>query len=365
MRTKGFSHASIEAALQKENRLRCEPPLEEDEVRKIADSISRYQPARISLLPVGREFHPKPYVEALKKEAPMIAYGGRIHKYANGVYPVWPKEEIDQRVLQLNDMVRPRNLEEIQKMLETTCYVRPERVNQPGLLNLKNGILDPQTGELDRHSYEQYMTTQIPVEWDRQAECPEFDGFLETVLQDQDSITLLWQMFGYALTPDTRFQKAFILYGEGSNGKSVCTEVLEALLGPNCSAIGLNQLKHPYDLAELLNKTANLTTEINVKEFVDDEIFKKLISGDPIQAQRKYKDPFKFRSMAKFIITANKLPNTHDRSHAFFRRVIIICFDVIIPDENQDKNLAKRIIQNELPGILRRSIDGLKKLYRG
>lgn len=45
MRRRGMSEAAICAALLAENTARCQPPLGEDEVRKIAWSVSRYEPA--------------------------------------------------------------------------------------------------------------------------------------------------------------------------------------------------------------------------------------------------------------------------------------------------------------------------------
>lgn len=46
MRRRGMSARAIEAALLVTNSERCHPPLLEDEVRKIASSVSRYEPAR-------------------------------------------------------------------------------------------------------------------------------------------------------------------------------------------------------------------------------------------------------------------------------------------------------------------------------
>jgi hypothetical protein len=45
MRRRGMSEASIEAALLAENQERCDPPLDEEEVRGIAKRIARYEPA--------------------------------------------------------------------------------------------------------------------------------------------------------------------------------------------------------------------------------------------------------------------------------------------------------------------------------
>ena len=45
MRRKGFSREAIEAALQEENRMKCDPPLPQVEVREIARSVGRYEPS--------------------------------------------------------------------------------------------------------------------------------------------------------------------------------------------------------------------------------------------------------------------------------------------------------------------------------
>ena len=53
MRRQGFAETSIHAAIIEENRRRCEPPLDDDEVRKIARSIARYAPEPDIELPTG------------------------------------------------------------------------------------------------------------------------------------------------------------------------------------------------------------------------------------------------------------------------------------------------------------------------
>jgi P4 family phage/plasmid primase-like protien len=362
MRRRGFSGEAIEAALQVENTIKCDGPLEPEEVSDIAKSAAKYDPAA---LPIGRDFHPMPYVHAIREEFAVIAHEGEFYRYKNGVYEQWPRQEIDQLILALSfESARPRHCDEIRKSLETVCYTSPEQVNKAGLLNLKNGILDPKTAELHEHSPEHYMTTQIPVEWDPQAECPTFDRFLKKVLPEEDQRTLLMQIFGYSLTTDTRFQKAFILLGEGSNGKSICIKILEALLGSACSAIELSDLKSQFLIAELQNKTANLSSEQNTKDFVQDAMLKKIISGDSLVAQRKFKDPFKFRPLAKLILTANRLPKTYDRSYGYFRRWIILRFEITIPEEEWDLDLDSKIIKSELSGVLRKAVDALRGLYK-
>lgn len=51
MRRKGMSKSAIEAALREENK-RCSPPLDDEEVRRIAWSVARYEPAEDPTSPV-------------------------------------------------------------------------------------------------------------------------------------------------------------------------------------------------------------------------------------------------------------------------------------------------------------------------
>jgi hypothetical protein len=114
MRRKGMSGDAIAAALLIENKQGCEPPLPERQVRKIAQSISRYAPAPVISIPPpasgtadreedpegraepGREYHPKTgNVMAL---APTIGDvllfhyklatndGEKLHVFRDGVY---------------------------------------------------------------------------------------------------------------------------------------------------------------------------------------------------------------------------------------------------------------------------------------
>ena len=48
MRRRGFSVEAIAAALLVENKRRCQPPLDEAQVNKIAESVGRYEPAELT-----------------------------------------------------------------------------------------------------------------------------------------------------------------------------------------------------------------------------------------------------------------------------------------------------------------------------
>jgi putative DNA primase/helicase len=97
---------------------------------------------------------------------------------------------------------------------------------------------------------------------------------------------------------------------------------------------------------------------------INPDLFKKLISNEPIDARSPYGHPFILRNYGKFMFNTNKYPINLEYTHAYFRRFIILDFEVIIPDEKQDKNLAKRIISKELSGIFNWVLEGLDRLLK-
>jgi putative DNA primase/helicase len=226
------------------------------------------------------------------------------------------------------------------------------------LINLKNGTfeLSSQGLRLREPDKNDFLTYQLDFDYDEKAECPLFKEFLDRVLPDKTLQAILAEYIGYIFikTEDLKLEKALLLYGTGANGKSVVFEVIYALLGgkENVCNFSLENLTsaNGYHRAMLGGKLLNYATEISSK--INESIFKQLASGEPVEARVPYGDPFTLTNYGKMIFNCNLLPRTGDHSEAFYRRFIIIPFDVTIPEKEQDKQLANKIISNELPGVL-------------
>lgn len=65
----------------------------------------------------------------------------------------------------------------------------------------------------------------------------------------------------------------------------------------------------------------------------------------------KFGSPFVMTPFATLFWATNHLPHPHDYSDAIYRRVDIVEFNRTFSDQEQDKNL-KRKINVEMPGIL-------------
>lgn len=237
------------------------------------------------------------------------------------------------------------------------------------LINLSNGTLEISKDNvaLRDHHRDDFLTYMLHYPYDKEAVSPIFDTFIKKVLPDFDTRSVLQEFLGYVFTTELKLEKGAVLYGGGSNGKSVFFEVVSALMGTeNLSFKGLGDLcmkgdKGNNHRAEIENKLINYASEISPKG-ADIEIFKALISGEPVSARRLYKDVYTFRNSAKLIFNANKLPGETERTHGFFRRYMIIPFDVTISEEEKDVDLHTKITSKELSGVLNWTILGLKRL---
>jgi putative DNA primase/helicase len=188
-------------------------------------------------------------------------------------------------------------------------------------------------------------------------------------LPDKERQKVLAEYLGYVFikhgSNTLKEEKALILYGTGANGKSVFFEVVNSLLGSeNVSSYSLQSLTNDngYFRAKLANKLVNYASEINGN--LEASIFKQLVSGEPVEARLPYGQPFILKQYAKLIFNCNELPKDVEHTNAYFRRFLIIPFDVTIPPNEQDKNLHTKIIENELSGVFNWVLEGLNRILK-
>jgi P4 family phage/plasmid primase-like protien len=311
----------------------------------------------------GKEFISKLLAEAIMERVQFKYAASTLWAYKNGAYRPGgeAKVRIEAQAL-LGEERRENRIVETIRYIETATGATPPDLNSD-YINLSNGRLDWRVGKLEPHSPEIFETTQLPVAYDPNAACPHFDHYLETTL-DPEIILLIEQVIGYCLIPDTRFEKAFLSIGEGENGKSVLLDTIIALLGTeNVSTVALQDLAdNRFRTAELYGKLANIFSDLDDRALSSSSIFKTLVTGDRVTAERKFGQPFSFRPYARLIFSANTLPPSRDRTHAFYRRWIVIQFERTFEGKSADKDLREKL-RGELPGILNRALIGLRTLF--
>lgn len=262
--------------------------------------------------------------------------------------------------------------EHLFKQFLATAYLpTPESNKDTVLINLQNGTFEisPQSTKLRPFDRSDFITYKLPFEYNPKANAPIFEAYLNKVLPDTERQRVLAEYLGFVFikhgSTALKEEKALILYGTGANGKSVFFEVVNALLGTeNVSSYSLQNLTNDngYFRAKLANKLVNYASEINGN--LEASIFKQLVSGEPVEARLPYGQPFILKHYAKLIFNCNELPKDVEHTNAYFRRFLIIPFDITIPPEEQDKNLHTKIIENELSGVFNWVLEGLNRLLQ-
>lgn len=243
-----------------------------------------------------------------------------------------------------------------------------ERENNTSvLINLQNGTfeIDRKGGILRDYRKEDFLTYQLPFEYNKNAKAPLFQKYLNRVQPEQEAQDLLAEYVAYIFAKHLKLEKALILYGSGANGKSVFFEVICALLGiDNVTNYSLQSLteERGYYRAKIANVLLNYSSEINGK--LESSIFKQMVSGEPLEARLPMKEPIIIRDYARLIFNCNELPHNVEHTHAFFRRFIILPFNVTIPKSEQDRELPKKIINSELSGVFNWVLEGLNRLLK-
>ncbi len=243
-------------------------------------------------------------------------------------------------------------------------YVKPDR--QATVINLKNGTFEILDGNprLRDFQKEDFLTYQLPFSYDEFANPVQFLSFLNDVLPEKELQDILAEYIGSIFIPNEllKFEKALFLYGTGSNGKSVVFDIINALLGQqNFSSYSMESLTKDKDSrAMIADKLLNYASEMSAN--LESDIFKKLVSREPIDARHLYKSSFIMEDYARLMFNCNELPNDIEHTNAFFRRFLIIPFRVTIKEEDQDRQLSQKILKTELPGVFNWMLKGMSRL---
>ena len=237
-------------------------------------------------------------------------------------------------------------------------------------INCQNGevLWTGDNWKLEEHCREHYRTSQIPVAYDITATAPDTEKYLIEIFKDDPDrkakIRLVCELLGYSLLTTTKYEKFVILIGIGANGKSVLIELLISLVGPeNAAAVQPSKFDSAFQRAYLLSKLVNAVSELAVGEEIRDDKMKSITSGEQITCEKKFQDPFDMNPYCTIWLASNHMPRTRDFSPALFRRALIITFNRVFAEHQQDKNLKDKL-KAELPGVLNLALACMAGVFR-
>ena len=228
-----------------------------------------------------------------------------------------------------------------------------------------------ETDEVLEFSPELFLQHKITAKFNRDAYDENVDKFLDSItLNDKELRNLIEEMVGYCLFRRNELGKAFVLTGSGSNGKSTFLNMLKTMLGKrNLSVLDLKKLADRFSTVMLFGKLANIGDDISDEFVTDAAEFKKVVTGETIDAEYKGKDKFDFEPYVKLIFSANNIPRIGKGrdSGAILRRLVIIPFNARFDTGNPD---FKPFIGDHLKGqesmeyLIQLGIEGLKRVLQ-
>ncbi len=248
---------------------------------------------------------------------------------------------------------------------EAAVSVKPDQLDSdPWLLNCWNGTIELRTGTFREHRREDLITKVVPVSYDPNAQCPQWNKFLADIMGGStELISFLQRAIGYSLTGDTSEQVMFILHGVGRNGKSTFVECIHQLLGdyamrtPTETLMAREHEGIPNDVARLQRVRFAHASEGDDGKRLSEAKIKDMTGGDTISARFMRAEWFDFQPEFKIWFCTNHKPVVRGTDEGIWRRLKLIPFKVIISAEAQDKALPLKL-RNELPGILNWAVQG-------
>lgn len=273
-----------------------------------------------------------------------------LKNYAEKMYSPKPKE---RHVVEfVNKLMRSNHAD--------TASITATAANK---INMQNGVYDYKEDKLYAHDRKFKFTYCLPFEYDKSANCPVFKKFLSDVTDNDTELqNLIMEFIGYGLFEKYHtLQKSMLLLGDGGNGKSTLMAIIRELAGEHaCASVELHQMENPNNNYSLYGKLFNLCEELP-RKINETSMFKRL-HGDIMTARRLYCNPISFIPTAKLIMAGNSLPTTWDPSNGFFRRLIIIPFNVRFDNtEKRDIDIVAKC-RKELSGIFNLAMEHYKKL---
>lgn len=300
----------------------------------------------------GNNFLFDKFATYIKNNNHIIRINGQLHLFKDGVY-VPGQEEIEAVMIKHISSLSNAKRSEVLKYLNLLLLENTEMA-APNMIAFRNGIYDLETDSLKPFSPDIVITNRIPWDYNPTAYSELADKTLDKIAcHDAEIRTILEECIGSCFYRSNTLGggKAFILTGEGSNGKSTFIAMIQHLLNEeNITALDLKELDQKFQNAALFGKLANLGDDISDEFIVNASFFKKLVTGERVQVQNKGEKPFEFNNYAKFLFSANNIPRIKDKTGAVLRRLLIVPFDAEFSknDPDYDSSIKYKLQEPEV-----------------
>jgi putative DNA primase/helicase len=237
----------------------------------------------------------------------------------------------------------------------------------PWLLNVANGTLDLRSGELREHRREDLLTKLSPAAYLPDARSQLWEAFLQRATADDRELEeFLRRSVGYSLTGLTSEEVLFFDHGPGGTGKTTFAETVKTAFGDYALTADFETfLKRRgdagtrNDVARLAGARLVFSLEVDEGRRFAEGLLKQVTGGDTIAARFLYHESFEFRPQFKLWLAANHRPKVNAGDEAMWRRILLIPFTSVIPEDERDRLLkAKLATPEEQAAVLAWAVRG-------
>lgn len=254
--------------------------------------------------------------------------------------------------------------------------VNSEFDTQEYYLNTESGVVDLKTGEIMPFDKKLMLSknTNCKVSFE---EPKVFMKFLHDIFErpnkeeTEEIIETVQMALGESATARTNKEHLFIMYGQGSNGKSTFIQIINDAFGDYGTSMNSEMLiqnpnsssqSNEFSMAALLGSRIISTSETAEGKKLDEVTIKRMLSGEKLTAQFKYGMSFTFLPTFSPWMSTNNKPIIRATDFGTWRRIYYIPFLNTFTEEKKDVDMPKKLAA-ELPQILGWIIKGSVKLY--
>lgn len=362
LQSNDYSVEETREAIRIINRFVLKDPLSDQEIETILRDDAFKKPVFFN----GSTFLFNKFADYIRNTDHIIKISGKLHIYREGIY-ISDTAAIFKVMRSYIPAIRKNQKAEVMDCLNDNAEEK-----QPAdarYVAFKNGIYDVVTDTMQDFSPNIVMTNKIPWDYNSAAFSELADHTLNRLACDDPAIrSLLEECIGYCFYRSNAYKSSFMLTGDKDNGKSTFLDLVKAVLGEdNISALDAKELGDRFTTSMMFGKLANIGDDIS-DDFMQGSqvsIFKKIVTGNRIKAERKGQDPFEFNPYIKLLFSANDIPRMKDKTGAVLRRLVIIPFNAHFTSDlpDYDPEIKKKLLQSEcMEYLIKLGIEGLKRI---
>lgn len=361
LQSNDFSVEEARETIRIINKFVLKVPLSDDEIETVLRDDAFKKPVFF----MGSTFLFDKFATFLKNNNHIIKINNQLHIYKNGIY-ISGLAEIEAEMIQhipgLNRAKRTEVLAYLDILIRENS-----KAEDANLIAFENGLYNIVDDSFVEFTPEHIITNKIRWKYNPETYSELADKTLNKIACNDPQIrALLEEAIGYCFYRRNELGKAFILTGDKSNGKSTFLSMVQSLLGDeNISSLDLKELGDRFKTAEMFGKLANIGDDIGDEFIANPAIFKKLVTGERVSAERKGQNPFEFNNYSKLLFSANNIPRIKDKTGAVQRRLTIIPFDARFSADDPDFNpYIKHLLKTDevMEYLINLGIAGLKRV---